>query len=154
MSTVSIEVESAGTDHARWCFGQYYAELAERFEAGFDPLAGNTFHPDELKPPKGWFVMARRDGDAVGCGALKRLDDGRGEIKRVWIDKSARGIGLAGRIMDRLEALAREVGLPSVVLDTNKTLIEARTMYARRGYVEIDRYNDNPYADHWFELRF
>lgn len=149
---VTIAFEAAGSEDARWCLGQYYAELAERFDDGFDPLAVNNFDPAEMTPPKGWFLIARRGGKAVGCGALKRMKDGRGEIKRVWIDKSARGIGLAGRIMDRLEMQAGEAGFSAVVLDTNKTLVEARAMYLKRGYIEIPRYNDNPYADHWFEL--
>ncbi len=149
----TIAFEPAGGDDARWCLEQYYAELASRFDDGFDPLTGNNFDPAEMTPPKGWFAIARLAGRAAGCGALKRIDGGRGEIKRVWIDKSARGLGLAGKIMDRLEAQARAAGFSSVVLDTNKTLVEARAMYLKRGYGEIGRYNDNPYADHWFELR-
>jgi hypothetical protein len=54
-------------------------------------------------------------------------------------------------MMDRLEQLARDVGLGIVKLDTNGTLVEAQAMYRSRGYREIGRYNDNPYAHHWFE---
>lgn len=44
-------------------------------------------------------------------------------------------------------------GLTTLRLDTNRSLTEARALYARNGYREILRYNDNPYADHWFEKR-
>lgn len=148
---IMIAFEAADSADARWCLEQYYAELAMRFDAGFDPLAGNNFDPAEMTPPKGWFVIARRNGEAVGCGALKRLKPSTAEVKRVWVSPAARGVGLAGAIMDRLEALAAETGFSTVVLDTNGALVEARAMYLKRGYQEIGRYNDNPYADHWFE---
>lgn len=150
---ITIAVEAADSADARWCLEQYYAELAMRFDAGFDPAAGNNFDPAEMTPPKGWFVIARRNGEAVGCGALKRLKPSTAEVKRVWVSPTARGLGLAGMIMDHLERLAADTGFSSVVLDTNKALLEARAMYAKRGYDEIGRYNDNPYADHWFEKK-
>lgn len=88
---------------------------------------------------------------AVGCGALKRLEPGAGEIKRVWTSQAARGKGVARAIMARLEGIAKSEGLRAVRLDTNASLTEARAMYLRMGYREIAAYNDNPYADHWFE---
>ena len=51
----------------------------------------------------------------------------------------------------RLEDTARELGWKRVRLDTNRALKEAQTMYRKAGYHEIGRYNDNPYADYWFE---
>lgn len=124
-----------------------------RFEAGFDPDAVANFDPAEMTPPKGWFVIARYEGRAVGCGALKSLEPGIGEVKRVWIDQSMRGQGLAGRIMDRLEAIGHDAGMTALRLDTNRALSEAHALYRKLGYREIARYNDNPYADHWFEKR-
>ena len=151
--SVTVALEPADSADARFCLESYYAELARRFPSGFDPLAGNNFDPAEMTPPKGWFVVARSDGEAVGCGALKRLEDGVGEVKRVWTSPSARGLGVASRIMERLEAQAVEAGFTVLRLDTNGTLKEAQAMYAKRGYNPIPRYNDNPYAEHWFEKR-
>lgn len=150
-ASVSVALEPADSPDARSCLEQYYAELARRFPSGFDPLAGNNFDPAEMTPPKGWFVVAHLDGEPVGCGALKVLDGAVGEVKRVWTSPSARGLGVASRIMDRLEALAVEAGFELLRLDTNGTLKEAQAMYAKRGYGPIPRYNDNPYAEHWFE---
>jgi ribosomal protein S18 acetylase RimI-like enzyme len=96
-------------------------------------------------------VVARLDGEPVGCGGLKTLDAATGEIKRVWTAASARGIGVAGRIMQRLEELAKEQGFTRLRLDTNKSLTEAQALYRKLGYREIGRYNDNPYASHFFE---
>ena len=150
-ASAMVALEPAGSADARFCLESYYSELARRFPSGFDPLAVNNFDPAEMTPPKGWFVVARIDGEPVGCGALKRLEDGVGEVKRVWTSPSSRGLGVASRIMDRLEALAVEAGFAVLRLDTNGRLKEAQAMYAKRGYREIARYNDNPYAEHWFE---
>ncbi|CAG0965975.1 MAG: MarR family transcriptional regulator [Rhizobiaceae bacterium] len=148
---VEITIEPAGSADARWCLQQYYSELAKRFDEGFDPSVGSTFGEDDATPPAGWFLVARSGGEAVGCGALKRLDDTTGEIKRVWTAASARGLGVASRIMDRLEAQACAAGFKKVLLDTNRALVEAHALYSNRSYREIGRYNDNPYAHHWFE---
>jgi ribosomal protein S18 acetylase RimI-like enzyme len=95
--------------------------------------------------------VARLEGEPVGCGGLKTLDAGTGEVKRVWTAASARGIGVAARIMWWLEERAREMGFSVVRLDTNKSLTEAQALYRKLGYHEIGRYNDNPYASHFFE---
>jgi len=152
-SSVRVEVEPADSVDARHCLQQYFAELARRFEEGFEIDRGGGADPADMTPPDGWFVIARLDGRAVGCGALKRLDGAMGEIKRVWCEAGARGLGVATRIMDRLEVLAANAGFNAVRLDTNHALTEAHTLYRKRGYAEIGRYNDNPYADHWFEKR-
>ena len=61
-----------------------------------------------------------------------------------------RGLGLAPGARSNLEATARGLGRTRVVLDTNESLTEAIAMYHRFGYRPIERYNDNPYAHHWF----
>ena len=149
-AAVEVAVADPRGADARRCLDAYVAELQQRFENGFE---GGSFGAADMTPPVGWLLLARLDGEAVGCGALKRLDPATGEIKRVWVSPSARGMGVAAKLMDRLEALAAEIGCQRVVLDTNRTLSEAKAMYGRRGYREIARYNDNPYADHWFERR-
>ena len=73
------------------------------------------------------------------------------EIKRMWIAPSARGIGIGRRLLQELEQVARRLKLRVIRLDTNESLREALRLYRSSGYREIDRYNDNPYAHHWFE---
>lgn len=150
-AALTIELEPAASDEAQWCLGEYFGELQRRFETGFDPNAGKRFEAADMTPPKGWFVLARIDGRPVGCGALVRLDGSTGEVKRVWSSPAERGSGIATAIMDRMELLAREAGYRRLRFDTNGALTEAHAMYRKRGYHEIARYNDNPYAQHWFE---
>ncbi|MCG8481024.1 MAG: helix-turn-helix domain-containing GNAT family N-acetyltransferase [Spirochaetales bacterium] len=151
-SSVVLAVEDAGDATARACLEHYYGELNERFDTGFDPDRSLNPAAREMSPPAGYFVVARLHGEAVGCGGVKCRGD-YGEIKRLWVDRGARGLGVARRVLGYLEDLARARGLPVVRLDTNKTLTEAIALYKSSGYYEIERFNDEPYADHWFEKR-
>ena len=72
----------------------------------------------------------------------------------MWVHDDWRGAGLGARLLRHLEAQARELGHVTVRLDTNKALTEAIAMYHRAGYDSIDRYNDNPWATHFFEKSF
>lgn len=106
-----------------------------------------------MSPPSGAFFLARFNGQPAGCGALKTLRPGTGEIVRMWVDGTHRGLGIGARILDALEAQAIALGHDRVRLYTNRSLAEAKAMYRARGYLAIDRYNDDPYANHWFEKR-
>ena len=152
-SAVVIEVEDPASADARACVDAYFRELDARFDGGFDPGRGSPPDAAEYVPPLGLFLVARLDGRAVGCGALRVTARGLGEIKRMWVATSARGLGIAQRMIESLEQHAARIGLDRLQLDTNRELSEARALYLRNGYCEIDRYNDNPYADHWFEKR-
>ncbi len=129
----------------------YYAELDEVFPEGFDPDAWSKLTPDETRAPTGCFVLMRYAGETIGCGAVKTLAPGVGEIKRMWIRNDMRGGGLGAELLAELENQARHLGHSIVRLDTSAHLPIAIAMYRKHGYVEIDPYNDNPYAAHWFE---
>ncbi|HEY7635544.1 MAG TPA: helix-turn-helix domain-containing GNAT family N-acetyltransferase [Gemmatimonadales bacterium] len=151
-SAVRLQVEDPGNVDARYCLAQYFGELGERFEAGFNPDRSISAAADELRPPHGFFVIARLNGEPVGCGALK-CHPNSGEIKRMWVKGSSRGLGVGKRILGHLEDLARERQLPLLRLETNKALVEAQSLYKSAGYREVGAFNDEPYAHHWFEKR-
>ena len=152
-SLARVEVEDVGSPEARGCLERYYGELAGRFESGFDPARSISASAEELTPPRGWFVVARLDGEPVGCGALKVTGRGRGEIKRMWVAETARGLGIGRRILERLESLARERRVRLLRLETNRSLVEAQALYRGSGYREVSAFNDEPYAHHWFEKK-
>ncbi len=151
MPGVEIEIVDPDSPEARACIEAYFAELRARFDGGFDPARSVSADRNELVPPAGAFLVARIDGRAVGCGALKLGAGDTGEIKRMWVDAAARGQGVARRLLAALESQAAAMGVRRLRLDTNRALTEARAMYLRSGYAEIAAYNDNPYAHHWFE---
>ncbi|WP_378944958.1 GNAT family N-acetyltransferase [Mesorhizobium sp. ANAO-SY3R2] len=152
-AAVTIGEEDANSAEAQQCMGLYVDELAARFEEGFDTSKGNSVRGSEFVRPHGAFLIARLDGSAIGCGAVRMLDATTAEIKRMWVAPSARGLGVAGRMLHELEAIARELGAQTVYLDTNRALKEAQSLYRRDGYEEIAPYNDNPFADHWYSKR-
>ena len=152
-ATVTIAVEPPASVDARRCLKAYFCELAERFDGGYDPANDLSAPAEDLAPPAGLFVVARLRGEPIGCGALKRIDANTGEIKRVWTAPTARGLGVARRMLHRLEAEAAAMGFAVLRLDTNKALTEAHALYLKEGYRDIERFNGNPYAHRWFEKR-
>ena len=149
-SAVTLAIEPAGSVEAQACIRQYLAELARRFDTGYDPASAAPAGAEQFDPPKGWFVVARLHGRPVGCGGLKSPEPRVGEIKRLWTDPAARGLGVGRRVLNRLEDIAREQGMTSVRLDTNRALHEAHGLYLAAGYHEVPRFNDDPYAQQWF----
>jgi ribosomal protein S18 acetylase RimI-like enzyme len=144
------ELDPAHAD-AQLCLRAYEAELNDRFDTGFSVDAALPLPADELRAPAGSFLVAYRGSEPVGCGGLKLHGADPAEIKRVWVDAGARGLGLARRLIAELESRARAAGAPAVQLDTNRTLVEAIAMYRRLGYVEVEAFNVEPYAHHWFQ---
>jgi len=98
-------------------------------------------------------IVARLRGKPVGCGALKYHGKKPAELKRMWLAKSIRGLGIGARMLAELERRAGRAGARVVRLETNRALAEAISLYRRSGYVEVSRFNDEPYAHHWFEKR-
>ncbi|MBV8825135.1 MAG: GNAT family N-acetyltransferase [Bradyrhizobiaceae bacterium] len=150
-AAVEVEVERPDSPDGRWCMQEYFLELAARFDTGFDPIKSNPASDQDLISPRGFFVVARIAGRPVGCGALKRKDATTGEIKRMWTASSARGRGVAREVLHKLEAIARELGLTTLQLETNRSLTEAQALYRKEGYLEVSAFNDEPYAHHWFQ---
>jgi DNA-binding MarR family transcriptional regulator/GNAT superfamily N-acetyltransferase len=148
-ATVSLDAVDPTASPARLALGRYFDELDRRFPDGFDP--GPNDDVTSMTPPSGGFVVAVSEGVPVACGGVQRIQGGVGEIKRMWVDHSWRGAGLGSRMLRRLEDDARALGYAVVRLDTNRALVEAIAMYQRAGYREIERYNDNPYAEAFFE---
>ena len=152
-SMVQITVADPTSQDARWCIEQYFTELGERFETGFDPTLGISAHAHELVPPAGLLLVARLREEPVGCGAVKFHENTAGEIKRMWVAPHARGLGLGRRLLEALEHAAREAGMTVIHLETNRTLMEAIELYRHSGYQEVEAFNDEPYAHYWFEKR-
>lgn len=143
----------------------YYTEVSDRWYLlheghATDPaelereIAAET--GAELAPPTGLLLLARYDGEPAGTVGVRLLMRegtsiaGTGELKRMFVRKEMRGKGGGSVLLKAAEEAARGLGVERLVLDTRNDLVEARAMYARHGYVEIERYNDEEYAEHWF----
>ena len=155
LTATSVEFVPVDPEHddARHCLAEYVAELNRRSDRGFDPSVGATAQPHEVRPPAGCFVVAYLHGEAIGCGAVKHKPGAPTEIKRMWISPSARGLGLGRRLLGELEARAVAGGARAARLETSAVLGEALDLYRSAGWVEVPAFNDEPFADHWFEKK-
>ena len=155
LSFGAVEIRPVDPNHpdARQCFRAYFDELDRRAESGFDPRVSSLAEAHELTPPAGCVLIAYLRAELVGCGAVKHHPSAISELKRLWVSPSARGLGLGRRLLAELEALAAASGARVARLDTHSALVEAISLYRSAGYREIPAFNDEPFADHWFQKR-
>jgi len=151
LAAITVTLVDGAAPDARACLDAYAADIDARFPEGFDK--SDLVGPEEVSGAAGAFFVAYEEGRPVGCGALRRLEPGVGELRHVWVHRDARRLGLARRLLAALEAEATARGLTLLRLDTHATLTEAQAMYRACGYTEIPAYVDHVYADHWFEKR-
>ncbi|WP_316163508.1 helix-turn-helix domain-containing GNAT family N-acetyltransferase [Bradyrhizobium sp. SZCCHNRI20481] len=150
-SRIAIDEADPRGEQSRYCLGEYYAELSRRFERGFDVSLSRDPDASDMAAPRGAFFVALSDGLPLGCVGLKGSGGDVAEIKRLWVAPAARGLGLGRRLMDAAEDAARKLSITTLRLDSNSALTEAVQLYRRTGWTEIDRFNDDPYPDLFFE---
>lgn len=149
-SELKIELSDPACAEAQACINAYYDELQVNLDSGFDPNLSVSANPEEMTPPAGYFYLARIGNQVVACAGLKVKPDFT-EIKRMWVNPNARKLGIARKLIDVLEQQSAKIGINIVRLDTHSSLKKAKKLYLSSGYVEIKPYNDNLYADLWFE---
>jgi DNA-binding MarR family transcriptional regulator/GNAT superfamily N-acetyltransferase len=149
-SAVEIAPADPDSPEARTAISSYFAELAQRFERGFDAGTTRQAAGPEMRPPAGQFLLATLHGEPVGCAGLTLHGDDPAEVKRLWTADRVRGMGLGRRLLAEIETAAVKAGARAVRLDTNRALTEAIGLYRSAGYAEVPAFNDEPYAHHWF----
>jgi ribosomal protein S18 acetylase RimI-like enzyme len=127
---------------------EYFALRVHTFVGGDYRVA----RPDAaaFRPPAGVFLLVEDDLGPVGCGGIRMLEPTRAEVKHLYLRDRARGRGWGRELLSELEARAVGLGARVVVLDTNATLEAAQGLYRSSGYLEVEPYNENPNATHWF----
>jgi len=150
-SAIQISVCDPRHPDARRAVQAYRAELSSRFEEGFDPALGISATDEEVSPPAGLFLLATLYAEPVGCGVLKFHPGASAHLKRMWVAREVRGLGLGRRLLAELEAQAAAHGARTLQLETHHALNEAIGLYRTAGYREVPAFNDEPYAHYWFE---
>lgn len=138
--TLDIRTESPLSRDARLLISESQAALEAVYSA--DEIF--SMDPEELAVPNAQFLVARVDGRPVGCIALVDLLR-YGELKRLFVSASARGMGLGRRLVEEAEAAARDIGLSLLRLETGPELAPAVRLYRDLGYAERGPFGD--YAD-------
>ena len=122
------------------------AELDERYPG--EGIPPPVHDPASYRPPSGVFLVARLDGEPVGCGALRPGPwPGTGEVKRMYVAPHVRGRRIAQTVLDELAAAAVRLGLRRLVLETGLNQPEALALYRRRGWTDVPaygHYRDSP----------
>ena len=138
--TVSIAAETPLQDDVRALIGELNSALLELTPPEF------CFHmtAEEMAEPSVTVFIARDDGTAVACGALKRHGGGIGEVKRMYTRPSHRGLKIGAMIVQRIEALAQQEGLKRLVLETGDRHPAAWTVYERAGFTRCGPVLDYP----------
>jgi putative acetyltransferase len=138
--SIAIGREPLDGAAARTLIAALNAELLGRY-----PEEGAThFRLDlaEVAPGNGTFLVARRGGTAIGCGAIRRRDAAAAEVKRMYVVPAARGQRVGVAILAALEAEARRLGVARLVLETGARQPEALALYRRQGFVDIPRFGE------------
>ena len=150
---LTFEPTTVADTEAHTLLSEYFADRARDFPG---PQDYRTTFPtqEQFTPPAGVFLIARQDGVAVGCGGIRRIEEGdagtRYELKHLYVRPAARGGGVGRSIMTELERRAAAFGAAEVVLDTNASLEAAGQLYRSSGYRDVPAYNDNPNATNWY----
>jgi putative acetyltransferase len=122
---------------------QLVRELSEELGARYRDSGEGAFEPADAKVPRSAFLVAKLEGEPVGCGALRPYGDQEphvAEIKRMYVKPAVRGRGVSRSILAKLESLARGFGYSVIRLETGLLQPEAIHLYVKAGYTRIARY--------------
>lgn len=150
---IELRDEAADSAASRALFGEYMALVRERSGiADFAPVERIFASEDAFGGAGAAWLVAYRDGEAVGCGGLRALAPGVGEIKRMFVTAAARRGGVGRRLLHALEARAAGAGHAHVRLLATPMLREAFALYEAEGYAEIarDDHGEGP-VEIWLE---
>jgi len=124
-------------------FREYAASLRvdlcfQHFEEELSGLPGRYARPD------GRLYLALAGGSPAGCVALRRLDELRSEMKRLYVRPAFRALGLGRALAERVIGDARALGYREMLLDTLAEMGGAQALYEKLGFTDIPPYYDNP----------
>lgn len=135
---VTAAAEDVRSSDAFELLAELTAELAALYETS-DGSAG--FTPDQVEVPRAAFIIARIDGEPVGCGALRPLDETTVEVKRMYTRPAFRRKGVGVAILAEMDRLALALGYTTIKLQTGPKQPEAAALYERVGYYPIPRFS-------------
>jgi GNAT superfamily N-acetyltransferase len=140
MNSIEVRREALDSPVAAALIGALNAELASRY-----PEEGDCHFRlslDEVAPGRGAYFVAWVGAEALGCGAVRRLDGDDAEIKRMYVAERARGRGLGRALLAALEDEARRLGVRRLLLETGRRQPEAMGLYRSSGFAEVSPFGE------------
>jgi len=134
-------------EYLRWVAGVAASDHGLRFDVEA-MLRSDVEDRAKFHPPAGRLYLAYQETEAIGIGALKSLTQHVGEIQRMYVRPSARGLGVGRLLAQRLVHDARAMGLARVRLESLRALGAAHRLYRSLGFVDIAPYADNSMRDY------
>jgi GNAT superfamily N-acetyltransferase len=148
--TLEIRHEAPDSPASRELYAEYMALTRERIP-GFVPSEDIFATEDVFRGPGSAWIVLYEDGAPVGCGGLRTLAPGVGEIKRMFVSGHSRGRGHGRRLLAGLEAIAAASGLRRIRLLTTEVLEEARELYRSAGYEVAEEFERDGRREYWLE---
>ena len=134
------ELQITSEDPASPDAARLIVELSAEIGRIYGDDGSGAFTPDDVRVLGGAFVVARLNRRTVACGALRPMEPGVGEIKRMYVEPEHRGRRIARRVLAELERLACSFGYERLRLETGVRQVEAIRVYEASGYRRIPRY--------------
>ncbi|MGH2850010.1 MAG: GNAT family N-acetyltransferase [Solirubrobacteraceae bacterium] len=150
LRNLSLRVEAADSEASSALQAAFFADITSRYPE-WSPAASQSVEASDLAPPGGVWIVAYLDDRPVGCGGLQALGPTIGEVRRIFLDRSARGHGVGRAILAELEAHAQRIGYERVRLTTGDGQPEALGLFESAGYEKIPPFTDGAFTRHWME---
>ena len=140
LAEITIRREALASAAAARLIEALNLELSERYpEEGANHF---RLDPEEVEEGRGAFFIAYANSSPIGCGAVRQIDSRTAEIKRMYVEPGARGVGLGRRMLAILEAEAHRLGATRIVLEAGDRLPEALALYSQAGFVPIPAFGE------------
>ncbi|RLY93790.1 GNAT family N-acetyltransferase [Kocuria tytonicola] len=145
---VRIVEGQAASEHTRQALSAYFSELDHRIDGGFDPELTEVTGPQDVTPPHGDFFLMTDlvTGEVIACGAVRKLDEERVELRRIWVAPAHRGKGHARTLVRALENKVRAFGALTAVVSLNPEMTEGIAMFRNRGYQPVESFHESTTA--------
>jgi putative acetyltransferase len=135
---ITIAQEDPRSQDVQRLLSAFVDEVKKRYDS--PPADVGTFDPGLVAVPRSVFLVARADGNAVGCGALVPVDEHCVEVKRMFVAPTQRGLGIATKILVELERFARQFDYDAMRLETGIKQPESIALYGKAGFYRIPNF--------------
>jgi GNAT superfamily N-acetyltransferase len=139
-------------EYVEWVNARCISEYDISFDTG-EVLERTMAELDQFHPPEGRLLLAEYDSQIAGCACLRKIAEGIGEIKRMYVRPDHRGVGMGRALFEEILSAARQNGYSTIRLDSARFMKEAHALYRSAGFHDIEPYAESEIPEefrrHW-----